>query len=90
VHANGLGTVLTVIVPALTAATLLLKLPVLPALFPPGAVYLAQTNPATVEWMIGPIAAGLAALVIARRSMRECERRLRAWYDANQGRQSLD
>lgn len=89
-HANGLGTVMTLAVPAITAAFVLLKVPMLAALLPPGAVYMALKQPVGWLWLIGPIVVGMATLMLARSATRHCVRDLRAWYERNQGRKALD
>lgn len=90
VHANGLGSLLTLGIPAITAVLLLARVPILPALFPPGAVYLALTRPPSLAWVVGPVLVAGVTLAIARTARSRCETELRAWYDKNQGIKVLD
>src|SRR5262249_11654491 len=90
VHANGLGSLLTLGVPALAAVLLVARVPVLPALLPPGTVYLALTRPPSLAWVVGPLVVGAVTLAVARSSRSRCETELGAWYDKNQGIKVLD
>jgi hypothetical protein len=76
---NGLATLLTLGLPLLTAGLSHSGAPVLAALLPPGAVYVALTGPPGVTWLIGPALTGLATVWLSRRSTGECESRLRDW-----------
>lgn len=82
-RANGLGMLLTVGLPL--AAVLLGRLhPLLGTLTPPGSVYEATQRP-TASWLLGPLLAGLLALLLARRVQQSCDAQLRRWYDRNHG-----
>src|SRR5262245_46262413 len=90
VHANGLGSLLTLGLPILTAVLIWLQVPLLPALLPPGAVYLALADAPTLSWLPGPFLLGATALVIGRLAQKQCDRELRTWFDRNQGRKVLE
>src|SRR5262245_44163516 len=89
VHANGLGTMLTLGFPILTGAFVALKIPLLASLMPPGAVYQALATRPSVAWLPGPILLTILTLVIATAARRHCVCELRAWFDGNQGRNVL-
>jgi hypothetical protein len=89
-HANGLGSFLTLGLPILAGVLIQLRIPVLSSLVPPGAVYLAQTSEPSWLWLPGPVMIGLATLAITRSVRNRCERELRLWFDRNQGRKALD
>lgn len=89
VHANGLGSLLTLGFPILTGAFVALKIPLLASLLPPGAVYQALATRPSVAWLPGPILLTILTLVIAVSARRHCVRELRAWFDGNQGRKVL-
>lgn len=90
VHASGLGMLLTLGLPILTATLIWLRVPLLPALLPPGAVYVALADAPTLSWLPGPLLLGATALVIGRLAQKHCDRELRTWFDRNQGRKVLD
>jgi len=89
-HANGLGSFLTLGLPVIAGVLIQLRAPVLSALVPPGAVYLAQTGEPSWLWLPGPLLTGLTTLAIARSARSRCVRELRRWFDRNQGGKSLD
>jgi hypothetical protein len=89
-HANGLGSFLTLGLPILAGVLIQLRIPVLSSLVPPGAVYLAQTSEPSWLWLPGPLIIGLATLAITSSVRSRCERELRLWFDRNQGRKALD
>jgi hypothetical protein len=84
-QANGLGSLLTLGLPLLTAALTRTGNPILAALLPPGAVYSALTSDPSLVWLPGPLLFGVATVGLARRVLPRCEGHLRAWYDRNQG-----
>lgn len=86
-QANGLGSLLTLGLPLVTAALLRTGVPIVAALVPPGAVYTALTETPTVAWLPGPLLVGVATVCLARRMVGRCEGHLRLWYDRNQGTQ---
>jgi hypothetical protein len=85
-QANGLGSLLTLGLPALTYILYLAGAPYLGMLLPPGAVYSAVTEPPTWLWLVSALAMGIAALVIARHSLNYADAQLRQWYDLNHGK----
>jgi hypothetical protein len=89
-HANGLGSFLTLGLPILAGVLIQLRVPVLSSLVPAGAVYLAQTGEPSWRWLPGPVLIGIATLSLASSARSRCERELRFWFDRNQGRKSLD
>ena len=90
VHANSLGSLLTLGLPCLAGILIWLRVPLLAALLPPGAVYLALADSPSLRWLPGPILVGILALLIGRNAQKKCDRELRLWFDRNQGRKVLD
>lgn len=88
VQANTLGLTLTLLVPLATFVTYRLGLHDAASLLPPGTTYFAGAMPAW--WCLGPIACGLAALVVGRWSLAHCDASLRRWYDQNHGVKVVD
>jgi hypothetical protein len=84
-QANGLGMLLTVGLPLGAFALTRLGWPLAGAWLPPGMVYRAGAGPVALAWLVGPILTAGAALVVARRSLAECDARLRRWYDQYHG-----
>jgi hypothetical protein len=83
-QANVLGLVLTLGLPLLTYLLHQMRVPDLAALLPPGSVYQATAD--WSDWLVGPFLGGVFALAIGRWSLAHCDRQLRCWYDANQGK----
>lgn len=90
VHANNLGSLLTLGLPSLAGVLIWLRVPILPGLLPPGAVYLALADAPNLRWLPGPILIGVLALLIGRKAQKQCDHELRLWFDRNQGRKVLD
>lgn len=84
-QANGLGLLLTVGLPLAAHALYRVGWPVAGGWLPPGLVYRVAAGPADVATVLA--AAGVAAVTVAvaRRSLAECDARLRRWYDAHHG-----
>jgi hypothetical protein len=89
-QANGLGALLTIGLPLAAFGLAKGGYVELVPLLPPGCVYGAMTEAASWPWLIGLGATTAAALFIARRSLAACDGNLRAWYDLNHGRKSMD
>jgi hypothetical protein len=89
-QANGLGMGLTLGLPLLAYACHWAGWPVLASLVPPGSVYGPAAGAGPWQWLLGPLAAGLAALVLARWALARCDGDLRRWYDRHSGRKVLD
>jgi hypothetical protein len=85
-QANGLGTALTLGLPALTIACFRFGFPPLACMLPPGSVYApaAALGPAT--WLLGPLVGGMLLLTIAPLARGECDANLRRWYRQHHGR----
>jgi len=83
-QANTLGIALTLLAPIATWLLLAGGWPDVAAWLPPGSVYSAAMG---VTWsaLAGLLAAGLAALMIARSARTGCNRELRRWYEAHHG-----
>ncbi len=82
-QANTLGMGLTLLLPLATFVAFRVGLVDFATWLPPGSIFFAGgTSPL---WAIGPIAAGLAALCVARFSLDGCDASLRRWYDRNHG-----
>jgi hypothetical protein len=84
-QANGLGMLLTVGLPVGAYGLGSLGWPLLGGLLPPGMVYRAHSVPASLAGLLGPVLVAAAALVVARRSLRNCDAELRNWYDRHHG-----
>ncbi len=84
-QAGGLGMVLTVGLPLGAFALTRMGWPLAGAWLPPGMVYRAGAGPVALAWLAGPILTAGLALVVARRSLAECDARLRRWYDQHHG-----
>ena len=84
-QANGLGTLLTLGLPFVAFALARAGLPSVAALTPPGAVYWSLADGTTPTWLLGALLMGIAALALGKQAKRNCDRDLRAWYDANHG-----
>jgi len=89
-QANGLGSMLTLGLPLVTWGLLRAGLPGIASLLPPGAVYLPLAYPLQLTWCIGPIVLASVTLLMIRRTIENCDRDLRIWYDRNQGTISAD
>jgi hypothetical protein len=89
-HANHLGLLLTVGLPAWVIALSTAGQPALAALLPPGFVYSATAAPPVLAGLAGPVLAGAAALALAQTAQARCESDLRAWYERHHGRKLLD
>ena len=88
-QANGLGLLLTIGLPAGTVALSRSVLSPLGDWLPPGMVYRAATGHLSAWALIGPLAIAVLTLVVSRRSLTLCDRRLREWYDQNHGSKAL-
>jgi hypothetical protein len=84
-QANGLGMLLTVGLPLGAFALARLGWPALADVLPPGMVYRAGAGPAAAAWLPGPALAAGLTLLLSRRSLAECDARLRRWYDQHHG-----
>jgi hypothetical protein len=89
-QANRLGLLLTLGLPLATYALYQTGWAYVGALLPTGAVYQWASQPSSAVWLLGILAAGLAALGIARHSRARCEAELRAWYGLHHGAKVLD
>lgn len=89
-QANGLGTWLTIGLPLLAFGFSYAGWPLLVALMPPGAVWLAGFQGPSLVWLPGPLLNGLAALLITRYALARCDSELRHWYDLHHGRMVLE
>jgi hypothetical protein len=88
-QANGLGMLLTIGLPLSAFALARAGLPLFAALLPPGAVYSASAGPPTPDRLLGAVLCAGLALAVARRALRDCDARLRLWYDENCGRKVM-
>ena len=82
-QANTLGTVLTLILPLATFVAFRLGLADIASWLPPGSIFFV--NDGSPLWPVGPIAAGLVALFLARFSLWRCDASLRRWYNLHHG-----
>jgi hypothetical protein len=84
-QANGLGMMLTLGLPLAAIGLGRLGLPLLGDWLPPGMVYRAGVAPASPAWLVGPVVVACLTLAVARRSLADCDARLRRWYDEHHG-----
>jgi hypothetical protein len=84
-QASGLGVLLTLGLPLLAYVLTLLGGSLLAALTPPGLVYSAHAPAVSWSWLLDPTLLAAATLLLARRSLRACDRQLRGWYDRHHG-----
>jgi hypothetical protein len=89
-QANGLGLVLTLLLPLVTGLLAHSDWQLLAVLLPPGSVYFGATTSPNLWWMLGPLAAGTITLLLARNSLFRCETQLRQWYGLNHGINIVD
>jgi hypothetical protein len=90
VQANRLGTLLTLGLPLAAVALYRVGWPSLAALLPPGGVYGAGSRPPALAALPGPILAAGLTLAVGRRTLADCDRHLRRWYERHHGRQVLE
>ena len=84
-QANQLGLVLTLLFPLVTLLLANSDWRELAVLTPPGSIYFGATETPSLWWMIGPLTAGVATLLLAHRTHVQCDAYLRRWYDQNHG-----
>ena len=84
-QANGLGMVLTVGLPLAAYGLARLGWPLAGAWLPPGMVYRAGAGSPGLAWLVGPFLTAGLTLMVARRSLAQCDARLRQWYDQHCG-----
>jgi hypothetical protein len=89
-QANILGLTLTLLLPLATWLVTQAGWPHAAALLPPGSIYSAAVNEPSFLWLAGPLAAGLAALLLATWGQTACERELRGWYERHHGVKVVD
>ena len=78
-QATNLGMILTLIVPLTTFVAHRFGLTALATLLPPGTLFFADR--VSPSWLLGPLVAAVAALVVARVSLNRCEASLRRWLE---------
>jgi hypothetical protein len=78
IQANQLGIGMTLLVPLATFVACRLGFVGIATLLPPGSLFFA--NRVDPMWLIGPCAAGVAALTVGRWSLERCDASLRSWY----------
>ncbi|MFN4259111.1 MAG: hypothetical protein ACK4RK_07415 [Gemmataceae bacterium] len=89
-HANGLGSLLTLGFPLLAYALAQVGPSWLLALVPPGSVYLFSKSLPQLAWLPGPLLAAGVMLTISRVALARCENELKQWYEIHHGRKSMD
>src|SRR5262249_22442218 len=89
-QANGLGSILTLGLPALTYVLFMAGWPAVGAWLPPGSVYAALAGVALPIWIVGPILIGGLALVVSRHALMHCDVELRRWYELNHGQKIIE
>lgn len=89
-QANLLGLLLTLGLPLLAFLLYRAQYPALAALVPPGSVYAPTAFGSMSNWLLGPLAAGILTILIARWSLARCDSELRRWYDLHHGSKVMD
>jgi hypothetical protein len=89
-QASRWGLFLTVGLPVGTYLLYKAGWPTLAALLPPGSIYQASTASSALAALPGPVLLAIAALWIARWSLRHAEGQLRRWFHLHHGRTTLD
>jgi hypothetical protein len=74
--------------PFLLFALMRARLEPLAAFIPTAACYLPLKTGVTLAWGAGFALMLLVTVRLTDRGLAQCERELRAWYDANQGRKT--
>lgn len=62
----------------------------LASLLPTATVFVPLKTGITPAWMVGFAGTTIVALAMLRKGLARCDRDLRSWYDANQGRKSAE
>jgi hypothetical protein len=83
-QANGLGMILTVVLPFLAYGLARAGWPLAGAWLPPGMVY-AAGRASSLVWLVGPVMIAGLTVVVARSSLANCDTQLRRWYDEHHG-----
>jgi hypothetical protein len=89
-QANGLGTLLTLVLPLATFALYRAGWPLLAAVLPPGGVYVAAARGPALGLGAGPLLVAATTLIVARLALTHCDGDLRRWYDLHHGRRVMD
>jgi hypothetical protein len=89
VQANGLGLVLTLVLPLVAGLAERGQLFRLAPLLPPGGVYAAAARGPGLLWCLGPVVSAALALVVGRIALARCEPELRQWYETHHGRKVM-
>jgi hypothetical protein len=89
-QASGLGSLMTLGLPLATVGLAKAGLPKIAALTPPGGIYSSMIGDLDWTWALGPVAYGIAAIVVGRIALRRCVQDLRDWLDKNSGRKLAD
>jgi hypothetical protein len=89
-RANGLGVILTIGLPLGAYALARAGLPALADLLPPGGMFRAASGRVSSAGLAGTVVAAALCVVVARRSLLECDAELRRWYDLHCGSKVTD
>jgi hypothetical protein len=84
-RANGAGIVLTVGLPLAAFVLARADLPAFAELLPPGGMFRAAAGSVSSAGLAGTVLAAGLSVVVARRSLTECDAELRRWYDRHCG-----
>ena len=87
-HASGLASTLTLGFPLLMALLIRAQLESLAAFLPTALCYLPLKSGLTEMWLAGFAVTLAITISLTDRGLSHCDRELRAWYDANQGRKT--
>ncbi len=90
IQANRLGTLLTLGLPVAAVALYRAGWPALGGLVPPGAVYGAAGRLSGLVLLPGPLLFAGLTLLVGRRTLADCDRQLRQWYERHHGQKVLD
>ena len=89
-EANRLGATLTLLLPLATYLLAQAGWPMLATLLPPGSMYFGITGSLTWLWAGSVLALGLCTLILTRIALRDCDHRLRSWYQHHHGLHAAD
>lgn len=87
---NGLASLFTLGLPLALFGLLKFGLADFAGFTPPGLTYLPLSTGVNSSWWVGLVLLVCGTVWLTRTGLRRCETDLRAWYDANQGKKSVE
>lgn len=89
-QANGLGMLLTTLIPLASIVLFYAGYPALAAMTPPGSVYSASTGISILVSAMALTLFAVVTLIVRRKSLANCERELRLWYEKYHGKNAVN